>query len=713
MSISSIQRKIIKEEITKYYLTLGIKPRDIDIDRDMSLFFFTYPIGSPFEITEDDVSTGAISNVDAINENMVKASLNLATLMEAIRADVIRSMDLNTAVKDRLKRTKAKQARLSSRIDDYLIASNNTKGYFYSYTERFPDNSLVDLSYTTAYVDNDSGKVSIPHSAIGSDIVPKNGISGVQVIVHVDGKQNVYNTISPFEYAIDGLSNTGWEINVSADKQASVVVELTISISNARSSNAVSQIDIEPITSSPMTVSASINNDIGRSNFGLPQEVVASKMSFVDVAKNVSTITLTMAKSRYDRIVDINNSSRYVYVFGASEISVAKKLYDNSAVLVSKPIELPLELAKSHTIDKVRLDVVDNIPDSASIDYYIAQDNTSATSISDFSWHYLDPKSKNEDLKILSFGGSEDVRVNIVPLPGRNDLKLIDPDSSSLDLSLRNPSSNIISGASIYRIAEFKDLFIQNSIFLEEGIDTTRIISIPLDTESLSGLSFWKSYINDSSTGEEAYGSINDGHSFFYGGDVGANGKSVYIETFLVSASDHPVVSKEFKKVDNNAKLWDIKVYLNGAEVAYLPVGTNSAMIPWKFHEGENHIAVVVNIPEATQSNTSPYLGSIDIMSGSRLSSWGTLRLAEWKYLDMFHMEHNDIGDTKTFTIYNNELVSRKIPTTNMRLRYIKSTESGPEAVRLKAELNRDQDSDMVTPIIKQYSVKFSYGGKQ
>jgi len=713
MSISAIQRRIVEEEVLKYYLELGIKPRDVDVSRDVSLFFSANKIGMPFVISDDLSSSGSVADVDMINDNVLKSSLNIATIMESVRADVIRSMNLNTAVRDKLKRLRARQLRVSHEIDDYLLASNNTFGYFYSYSEKFPDNDKIDLGYTTAYVDNDSGNVSIPHIQSGSSLIPQENISLVSLQAYVDGEKKAHDTVSPFTNAIDGLSNTEWKVNVSTTSKASVSVEIRLSIPNASSSNVISQIDLLPVSSSPVTISASTNSDTVSSRFGITHSTNFGKVSFIDSAENVNNITLIISKSIPDRVVNVNNSSRYVYVFGASEISIAKKLYDNNAIVVSKPISLPSELSNDHSIDKVRLDVVDNVPNGTDIKYYVARDETSATSVSDFSWNYLDPRSKNEDMKIFNFSGSEDISKKIVASPGSNELLLIEGNSTSADLNLRNPSTKIIDGSSMYRIAEFKDSFIHNTMFLEEGINTTRVLSVPLDVNALNGLSFWKSYIDKTSQSEEAYGSTSDGHSFFYGGDVGSNGKSVYIETYLIMDKDIPVLSKEFKKLDTNAKLWDIKIYLNGAEVAYLPVGTNSFMVPWKFHVGANHIAMVINIPEATQTNASPYLGSVNLMNDVSLLSIGSVRLGEWVYIDEFHMRHNDIGLAKAFTIIDGEIVSRKKPTTNMRVRYSKNTESGPSSIRVKAELSRDLESDALTPVINQYSVKFSYGGKK
>jgi len=142
-----------------------------------------------------------------------------------------------------------------------------------------------------------------------------------------------------------------------------------------------------------------------------------------------------------------------------------------------------------------------------------------------------------------------------------------------------------------------------------EGVNSTRILSTPLDTTAAGNLSFWTDYVNGTNSSDKFYGRIDTGNEFFYGGDVGVNSRSLYIETYVDSPIERDTILKEFRKSDDNSQQWDVYVYLNGRKIASLPVGTDTALIPWKLNKGLNHVALTINIPEASISYPTPYLG--------------------------------------------------------------------------------------------------------
>ncbi|MCF1193390.1 hypothetical protein LRR18_17505, partial [Mangrovimonas sp. AS39] len=99
---------------------------------------------------------------------------------------------------------------------------------------------------------------------------------------------------------------------------------------------------------------------------------------------------------------------------------------------------------------------------------------------------------------------------------------------------------------------------------------------------------------------------------------------------------EYPIFLKECRKSDSNSKLWDIRIFLNGREIANMPVGTDKLTVPWKLKEGINHIVVMTNIPEATVANPSPYIGTLNIMVGANLSDFGVVKLNNWTYVDLY-----------------------------------------------------------------------------
>lgn len=125
---------------------------------------------------------------------------------------------------------------------------------------------------------------------------------------------------------------------------------------------------------------------------------------------------------------------------------------------------------------------------------------------------------------------------------------------------------------------------------------------------------------------------------------------------------------------------------------------------------GRNHVAILLNIPDATIEFPTPYIGTVDLMSDSKLHDFGVVKLETWNYVDFFKFKNNEVNDSKSFTIYNDEIISRRKPTDNFRLSYSKGTSAGPDAIRLRMDLSRSNFYTDATPLIDSYRLRFSYG---
>jgi hypothetical protein len=210
---------------------------------------------------------------------------------------------------------------------------------------------------------------------------------------------------------------------------------------------------------------------------------------------------------------------------------------------------------------------------------------------------------------------------------------------------------------------------------------------------------------------------IDSGDGFFYGGDVGENGKSVFIETYVDSKTFQRNIIKDFKKADANAKYWHVKLFLNGNEVAELKPGVETVTVPWTLKKGLNHVIVLVNIPlkkgrsgVAQTTPEIPFLGVLTLMDGDNLYEYGTVKLSNWRYVDLFQLKFNESGQPRTFSIYDGYIISRRKPSNNFLLKYSKSTGFAPQAIRLRCDMKRALQNPSVTPTLKSYRLRFSYG---
>lgn len=721
MSISRIQKELLLEEVTKYYFLSGEKPLDTMIFQDVSSFFAENPVGQPFKMNLNNIFTGIESSPEQINDAIMRAVINLSILYESLASEAERSMRLFTIVSSRLESLRIKRDRIESDIDDYLLALNSTFGFFYSFSDKFSSLDYTDVSYTSAFVDVESNNVSIPYVPELTKPLPSTfiSLSDVSVTGSDVNTQYSYTETGVFDSITDGLSNTKWNITTYTENGGRVTVVLKIDIASQNQNTKISKITINPYTVKPMriAVEAESSNLLDsvvnqKRPFGTRVPVTANKATFVDDFDNVSSIYITMQKDEPDYILD-SGQKRHAYTFGLKDLEVIRAHFDQFASFVTVPISLPEELAKDHVIDAVSVKADYAQPVNTGIQFFIATDSDSASSINDFAWKSISLEKESDAVdsgSILKLNGARVETLNIVSDPIDSDIKLIDFDTNNTNLSQRNPNTTIIPGIDIYRIAEFTKDFIPQTIRIEEGLNTLRTLALPLDANAVSDLSYWADYVNKVEEADEYYVETNTGNGFFYGGNLGENSLSVYAETYLESLIDRETIIKQFIKSDANSQQWDVEVWLNGRSVGSLPKGTDSFLIPWTFKKGLNHIAITANIPDSSVESLNPYLGILDIMVNDSLENYGIVKLANWSYVDIFHMKYNESEQPNTFTIYEGEIISRKKPTSNFRLHYTSSTGEGPYAIRLRVDMERAEYNDAVSPVLNNYSIKFSYG---
>jgi hypothetical protein len=720
MSIQQVQTKNILELITRSLFVNGTNPLTNEILTPLSEFFANNPSGLPYKLPKNRFREGLIGDETDINDLMAFMVANLDTLYETCFDHIDQVMLLNTVLQNHLDRLKKKRARLSSKIDDYLLGIYNSDGYFYSVSDDFNETSFIDFNYTTAFVDTSAGVVTIPSRASGSKLISSDKLVSPNIKVsNSDGQMIGYSTQMPFSNAIDGLSNTAWYIEIKTTENGPIMVEVDIPLATVLGDSKVSRVEITPYGIKPVRASVEavyLESAITTSRYPFSNYVRTStdKMIFNanEVRLDVSNIILNLSKESYDYQVKEANGIFNVFVFGLKEILISENAYDLTAEIVTQPLALSEYLDDESSIDGVSLVVNDSLPTGTSIEYFIAPHNPNAETVGNFDWKPISPISSvntGQQTNVVKFGGSQYVRQIMRRQPkNSNELKLIDFNTSELDLAKRNPTPAYFDTIDVYRLAEFKSPFLAGSLKLEEGINTTKIYHTDLDALAIqNGFSFWKT-IFDRNDYITTHGEIDAGYGFLYGGDVGANGRSVYCETYINVDDNTNIIRKDCKKLDSNSSLWTIKVFLNGREVAYLPPGTNKVTVPWKFNKGRNHIAVLANIPEAA-TNTSPYLGTFDVMANDSLNNYGTVNLDYWTFVDNHKFVNNQLDDAKTFTIYNNELVTRRKPTNNYAISYYMDTNGGPSAVRLRAILTRQNQDSASTPALDSYRVRFSY----
>lgn len=725
MSISQIQRHRVFGETTRTLFSSGERPRLVDIMREVSGYFHEYPAGKPLPALTKTMQKNLPSNVTAFNQMLSHVVTNLDVLYEATEEHQQDTLLLTTLLKTNLERLRARRKKLVTQIDDYLFSLYNTDGYYYSISDVFSDLNLTDLNLTSAFVDTYSGYVSLPTISHLTKRVEPKMYSGTAITASAPSSGDgvlTYNTLSPFQGCVDGLTNTIWAIEVERDQPEEIVVNIMVTLAESQSSVKVSKIEYDPYGITPVQMwieTESYRTDnlqtIQVEDFGNGVKKSQYKMTFVDQPRVVKSVNFWLRKTEPDYTVEKDNKTKYRYIFAAKDITMTEHVYDNQATFVSAALSLPEEIAGDNVIDAVSLVATDHTPTDTSISYFVASDIEGATDVSDFTWFPIDkidnlnPKEES----IFRFEGALKFSSTIRANPSDGDLLLKAFVSAGITEAL-NPNPNIIPGVDIYRLAVFSDEVLTKSIILEEGVNTTKILHVDpesgvSDEEALE-LSYWKDHIDGTKiNADTVYGRIDIGNGFFSGGDVGEHNKRIYVETYIESLTDQETMLKRLVKADTNSRVWDVKVYLNGREVGMLPVGVDELVIPWKFQKGLNHIALVVIIPPSTGAFPSPQNGLINLFDDSNLQDFGIVKLGTWTYVDFFKMQYNENGDPRTFTIYDGEIISRRKPTDNFRLKYSKARSTAPDAIRLRADLKRTTNNQFVSPYVDLYRLRFIY----
>lgn len=750
MSISSIQKRRAFNHVSRALFSNGRKPRVIDILNFTSKYFVQHPAGSPLYADAEGMQPGLKSSTADFNRMIAYTALNIDVAYETANEQVEALLMLTTMLRAHLDRLEARRSALTARIDDYLFSIFNTDGYFYSVSDSFSDTSKTDLVLSDAYVDTATGQVSIPFFGDLSQKVDASFTHLSSVSAVVDHKPYAFTHLSDMSNAFDGLTNTVWQIEIETNAPKEVMLGTRIAVGSNDAPIMISRMEFNPYGIEPVqvmlatvgpqgeatTTGSSTTQDaiqlfapegssqadaalVGFSGkiFGDKFETSTHNMVFQDSLREVTAVNVLMRKITPDYETTVNGQTKYRYIFGAKDIVLTKQVYDASATLVTQPIMLPSELGKENAIDALSVVVDQVIPADTSIDFFIARDTGNEKELGDFTWQKIDPLigGENTDNSVVKMGGSFsfsrgirtpelDTEGNPVPT---SDLPLIPINtlSTAADTDV-NPLRGIPGIDRAYRIAAIEDDVIPSSTLLEEGVNTTRILYTTLDSDAVDSLGFWAPYIKGDLTATTTYDRIDTGFGFFDGVVIGEFNRSVYVETFLELPESTELKLKNLRKTNS---LWEVRAFLNGREVAYAPAGVEEAVTPWGFKKGLNQIILLINIPKSSDSAVIPYQGQIDLVAPDQLYQYGTVKLATWQYVDLFKMQYNEEGEPYSFTIYNKELISRRLPTDNFRLKYTKLSGNAPAAIRLRADLNRASTNPNTTPYLNLYRLRFAY----
>ncbi len=680
------------------------QPDENEIKKEFDEYFSANRIGSPLSIDVNVLRNTAKTDPDLMNIFMARSLLNLEFLYDSLDDNTKKLMNVVTLLNKKIKNLKDKRASLEKKIDNLLFSNSNTDGYFYSFSDSFANLDNIDLSFTNAFVDTENRKVTLPKlksSALDLNSPGKISTTNITYSIYFNGAIVESKQLPDYNNILDGLTNTKCMVEYSSGQIGSCAMVINIPLSTPF---IVSKVDGKLATSSAVTVIAEIIDalTIGGSQFRRKQSNSDyDRFSFDFSPQSSGAIKITLIKNEADYISD--ESNKYTYNFTIRDLIVSGQYYDASAVVVSSPLSIPSGDANK-VIDAVSIEAVNGNPSVGDVTFFVAEDVPGAISLSDFNWIPISSSATNDPSydQVVSFDKSVKSFFNIKSNPSDNEIQLY-PLSTNSNLSLINPSTSIYNGVSSYRIGSIPSNVEIYNPFILDAINNFSFKYVSYSSGLYLDKNRWSEILNKRDPNVNIFepGNIEITNSPSIPIALNLNSISGFLQTSLLVDQEtivNNVVSKSGNAID-----WNVAIFLNGTLVADIQSGLPSKEISWNFIPGINDIVVTFD----SEGNSS---GSISLMSGVSLSSYGTAFLNYYSYVDPFDFRVNRNSEDKVFTIDNylgnREIISRKYIQNNSRIVYRSNDTRKVEAIRFRANITRFSNP-FGTPTLNSYRVKF------
>jgi hypothetical protein len=715
MSISEIQKRKFLENLYRSFYSTGLnesdtalrQPNDDEIKKEFDNYFSTNRIGVPLRVDPSLLRNTPITSPEIMNNFMARYILNLDVLYDSIDDNTEKLMDSVSYLNKKIDFLKQKRIDLEKKIDSILFSISNTDGFFYSFSESFANLNNVDLSLTNAFVDTENKKTTLPKlksNVLDFNAPGKVNYSNVQYRIMFNG--NIASTdrqMPDVNNMFDGLNNTMSKVEFSSDIIGPCALIMNIPLD---APFVISKVDGKLSTGSAVTTVVELINqqNLNSSQFRRKQSNSDYDRFSFDFDPQLSgSLRITLIKHEPDYVDQLNTKNKYKYTFCIRDLIVSGQYYDANATLISSPISIPAGDANK-IIDAVSIEAVNENQNVGNINFFIAEDVQGASGISDFNWIPISSSTENSAAfdQIISFSRSNKVFKNIKSNPSTNDLKLYD-ESTENNLSVKNPSTSIYNGISVRRVAKLNE---QDSPYNSYLLDSVNCFSFKY-TSYLNGLYLdtnrWSSIINKTLENVQVFepGNIQITNIPSIPIALNLSGISGFLQTSLLVEEDIEAINIISKS--DTSVAWDMAVYLNGTLLADMPAGVSTKEVSWSFKKGVNNIVVTFDA-----SGTSS--GSISLMSGVSISTYGVPFIKYYSYVDPFDFRINRTENDTVFTIDNylgnNEILCRSKVNDNSRIVFQKNSNNPVSAIRFRADFSRFS-SPFGTPSLGSYRIKF------
>jgi len=731
MSIQSVQKKRFLDTIYKMYYALGEAPSDNEISAIYSRYFSRFQAGNTIPVPYNDISSNQVVDPEKLNRIMVHTLFNVDVLYDVYHEQVEELYEIVNSYTIRLEDIRSKRVELEKKVDDQMFSLANTDGFYYSITNAFNNLDMVDLNYSDAHIDTSVRKATIPKLTSGLfDYVGNvlNTASNTNVSIIFEGAE-VKSEVVNFSNVFNGLNNLEWSYAHKSPSLGICTLKITVPISSA--SESISLVEGKISSQKPVDIGIIVVDQVTRSNsasFIKSNSADYDRFSFHLTPQKTNAVEIYLTKSEPDYTTTENNSVVYNYDFRIDELIISAPYYDSSATMVSTPMSLPSENNSKLAIDAVSISVDQHIPTGTEIRYYVAPDNTSATSIYDFNWTSISQSAISDatSATVVNFNGSNFVQSSLVDSANNQIVSSLEsmvriPRSETLNNPISNyfyQNDSSVLGFNVYRSAKFPlGVKPYNSYILENVSSNQLKVSISggsnIDKET------WQQIL----TGQKndivytSYNSTIDNTQNFFTADNIPYG-SIHLSTHLYAENDIQINDLFLKSL--SAQYWDVKIYLNGNDVtsnSTLSPGVLSANMTWNIKKGQNDLIIIINKSTNDTSGTeTTFNGTVSLLKDkSILSVDGIKAYRNYLYevrIEDLRLYYSNSDNVFSIINYQNnyEIVYRRTEEikTGTKVYYYSNIENETKSIRLRADLLRGQ-SALSAPAINSYTVKFKH----
>lgn len=731
MSIQSVQKKRFLDTIYKMYYALGEAPSDNEVSAIYSRYFSRFQAGNTIPVPYNDISSNQVVDPEKLNRIMVHTLFNVDVLYDVYHEQVEELYEIVNSYTIRLEDIRSKRVELEKKVDDQMFSLANTDGFYYSITNAFNNLDMVDLNYSDAHIDTSVRKATIPKLTSGLfDYVGNilNTANNTNVSIIFEGAE-VKSEVINFSNVFNGLNNLEWSYAHKSPSLGICTLKITVPISSA--SESISLVEGKISSQKPVDIGVIVVDQVTRSNsasFIKSNSADYDRFSFHLTPQKTNAVEIYLTKSEPDYTTTENNSVVYNYDFRIDELIISAPYYDSSATMVSAPMSLPSENNSKLAIDAVSISVDQHIPTGTEIRYYVAPDNTSATSIYDFNWTSISQSAISDatSATVVNFNGSNFVQSSLVDSANSQIASSLEsmvriPRSETLNNPIPNyfyQNDSSVLGFNVYRSAKFPlGVKPYNSYILENVSSNQLKVSISggsnIDKET------WQQIL----TGQKndivytSYNSTIDNTQNFFTADNIPYG-SIHLSTHLYAENDIQINDLFLKSL--SAQYWDVKIYLNGNDVtsnSTLSPGVLSANMTWNIKKGQNDLIIIINKSTNDTSGTeTTFNGTVSLLKDkSILSVDGIKAYRNYLYevrIEDLRLYYSNSDNVFSIINYQNnyEIVYRRTEEikTGTKVYYYSNTENETKSIRLRADLLRGQ-SALSAPAINSYTVKFKH----